>query len=164
MFKIIQGINRAVDYLNAALFAVIAIGVLLAVFGRYIFRYPLPAAMELAYFAMLWCAFLKTGQALFEDRHIGMALLKDRLHGPAQALVGVLVNAVVLVPCLYMGIFASKMAWESWAFGWSTSGGLPMPKYALYGVMALGSYYLVFITLYKIWCHLAALRNQSHGR
>ncbi|MEW5912378.1 MAG: TRAP transporter small permease [Thermodesulfobacteriota bacterium] len=164
MHNIIQGINRVADYLNAALFAVITISVLAAVFGRYLFRYPLPAAMELAYFAMLWCAFIKTGQALYEDRHIGMELLKNRFRGAADATIGIVINAVILVPSTYLGIFAGKMAWEAWDFGWKTSGELAMPKCALYGLMALGSYYLILVTGYKIWSYLAAFRGKNHGR
>lgn len=164
MLKIINRINSVADYVNAVLFAVIAFGVLVAVFGRYLFRIPIPAAMELAYFAMLWCAFLKTGQALFEDRHIGMALLKGRLHGKAEASVGIIINAVVLVPSLYMGAYASKMAWEAWIYGWRTSGGLPMPQWALYGAMALGSFYLVLIASYKIWGHITLIIGKNNGR
>ncbi|MBU4563625.1 MAG: TRAP transporter small permease [Proteobacteria bacterium] len=163
MRKIILRINRVVDYINAALFVVITIGVLTAVFGRYMFRYPLPAAMELAYFAMLWCAFIKTGQALYEDRHIGMALVKKRFTGVPNAIIGMVINAVVLVPCMYLGFYAGKMAWEAWAFGWKTSGGLPVPKWALYGIMALGAYYLIFIAVYKIWSCASMLRGDNHG-
>ena len=163
MLKIIAGINRIADYVNVVLFLLIVVGVSTAVFGRYLFRDPIPAAMELAYFAMLWCAFIKTGQALFEDRHIGMALLKDRLSGKPEAAAVAIINAVVLVPCLYMAVLAGKMTLEAWNFGWQNSGSLPVPKWLLPLFLALGSFYLAAIACYKIWAPIKLLIGKRHG-
>jgi len=79
LLRFIKRMNFIADCLTAVTFAIITAGVIISVSCRYLFRYPVPAAMEAAYYAMLWCAFLQTGKALFEERHVGMSFLADRL-------------------------------------------------------------------------------------
>ena len=139
-----------VDCLTVATFVIITAGVLIAVSGRYLFRYPVPSAMEAAYYAMLWCAFLQTGKALFEEKHVAMSFLVDRLSGKSKAVLGIMVNVIILVSALFMSWYAASFSWESFLFKWSASGSLPVPLFCLYGVMAFGMLYLGFITIFKM--------------
>ena len=70
--KFISQVGRIADYINAVMFAIMTVGVLVAVLARYLFRVPVPAGMELAYFAMLWCAFLQTGNAFLQNKHVSL--------------------------------------------------------------------------------------------
>lgn len=150
LFRIITRVNFIVDCLTAATFVIITAGVLISVFGRYLFRYPVPAAMEAAYYAMLWCAFLQTGKALFEEKHVSMAFLKNRLSSKAQAILGILVHGIILVTAIFFAWHAFGFAWESYTLKWRTSGSLPVPQYALYGIMAMGMMYLGVIAVFKM--------------
>jgi len=150
LLRFITRVNFIVDCFTAATFVIITAGVLISVFGRYLFHYPVPSAMEAAYYAMLWCAFLQTGKALFEERHVSMSFIKDRLSGKSQAVLGMVVNAIILVTAIFMVWSAASFTWESFIFKWHTSGSLPVPQFSLYGVMAIGMLYLCFITIFKM--------------
>jgi len=153
LMKLISRVSRMADYLTAATFFVMSVGVLLAVFGRYLFRYPLPGAMEVAYFAMLWCVFLQTGTALFEDRHVAMSFIKDRLSGKAKAVVGISISLIILITVIFLTWYSTSFTWESFIHGWRTAGAIPVPIFLLYGIMALGSLYLAIVTVFKMIEH-----------
>jgi TRAP-type C4-dicarboxylate transport system permease small subunit len=157
--KFFQKVHRGADFLNALMFFLITAGVLVAVSGRYLFRVPLPGAMELAYFAMLWCAFLQTGKALYEGRHIGTPFIKERLSGKAEAAVSIFVNLIILFSSAFLTWYSAKFTWDSYVRNWYYSGALPLPKVFLYGIMALGSLYLTIIALIKILDYLGQIRK-----
>lgn len=153
LMKFISQVSRIADYLTAVTFFVMSVGVLIAVFGRYLFRNPMPAGMEAAYFAMLWCVFLQTGAALFEDRHVAMSFIKDRLSGKAKGIVGIAISLIILITVVFLTWYSTSFAWESFMHGWRTAGTIPMPMFLLYGIMALGSLYLGIIAIVKIIEH-----------
>lgn len=153
MLKFIIRVNRIADYLTAIMFIFITAGVIIAVFGRYLFRIPVPEAMEAAYFAMLWCAFLQTGKALFEDKHVAMSFIRQRLSDKAKAIVGVIINVIIFVTVASLFWYSTFFTWESFMHGWNFPGSFPLPMFLLYGIMALGSLYLGTITIFKIIEH-----------
>jgi TRAP-type C4-dicarboxylate transport system permease small subunit len=157
LMKLISRVSRMADYLTAATFFLMSVGVLLAVFGRYLFRYPLPGAMEVAYFAMLWCVFLQTGTALSEDRHVAMSFIKDRLSSKAKPVVGMSICLIILITVVFLTWYSASFTWESFIHGWRTAGAIPVPIFLLYGIMALGSLYLGIIAIVKIIEHGKAL-------
>jgi len=159
LLRFIKRVNFIADCLTAATFVIITAGVVIAVSGRYLFRYPVPAAMEAAYYAMLWCAFLQTGKALFEEKHVAMSFLKDRLSEKSSAVLGIGVNVIILVTALFMSWHATAFTWESFLFKWRTSGSLPIPLFTLYAIMAFGMFYLGFITLFKMIQYLKQIRE-----
>ena len=150
LLRFIARVNFMVDCLTAATFVIITAGVLIAVSGRYLLRSPVPSAMEAAYYAMLWCAFLQTGKALFEERHVAMSFIVDRLSGKSKAVLGIVVNVIILVTALFMGWHSASFTRESFLLKWHGSGSLPVPMFYLYGVMTFGMLYLGFITIFKM--------------
>ena len=153
LLKFIIRVNRIADHLTATMFLFMAFGVIIAVFGRYLFRIPVPEAMEAAYFAMLWCAFLQTGKALFEDKHVAMSFIRQRLSDKAKAIVGIIINVIILVTVAPLSWYSIFFAWESFMHGWNFPGSFPLPMFLLYGIMALGSLYLGTISIFKIIEH-----------
>jgi TRAP-type C4-dicarboxylate transport system permease small subunit len=150
LLRFIKRVNFMVDFLTAATFVIMTLGVLIAVSGRYLFRYPLPSAMEAAYYAMLWCAFLQTGKALFEEKHVNMPFLADRLSGTSKAVHCIMINLIILVSALFMGYYSVSFTFESFLLKWHTSGSLPVPMFYLYGVMFFGIVYLGFIVIFNV--------------
>lgn len=146
----IKRINFIVDCITAITFMIITLGVIVAVSGRYLFRYPMPSAMEAAYYAMLWCAFLQTGKALYENKHVSMSFIVDRLSGKPDAFLSILVNAIILVTAVFMVWYSASFTWESFLLKWRASGSLPVPLFCLYGVMAFGMAYLGFICVFNM--------------
>ena len=153
LMKFISQVSRIADYLTAVTFFAMSVGVLIAVFGRYLFRNPMPAGMEAAYFAMLWCVFLEAGTTLFEDKHVAMSFIKDRLSGKTKSVVGMTISIIILITVIFLTWYSASFAWESFMHGWRTAGSLPMPMVLLYGIMALGSLYVGVIAIVKIIEH-----------
>jgi TRAP-type C4-dicarboxylate transport system permease small subunit len=148
--KIISQVGRIADYINAVTFAIMTLGVLIAVFARYLFRKPVPAGMELAYFAMLWCAFLQTGNAFLQGKHVSMSILRDRLSGKIGIIADMGISVVVLIVIAPMIWFSVFLAWESIVKNWRDAGSLGFPMFMLYGIMVLGLIYLGIVVLVKI--------------
>lgn len=158
---LISRVNRIADYMSAVMFFLMAFAVTTAVFGRYFFKMPLPEAMSIGYFAMLWCAFLQTGKALYYDRHVSMPFLIQRFSYKSRAIAGIFINIVVLITVVPLFWYSSFFAFESIKYGWKSSGALPLPMFLLYGIMALGSFYLGFIALFKIVQHKRDIKIES---
>ena len=148
--KFISQAGRIADYINAVMFAIMTAGVLVAVFARYLIRVPVPAGMELAYFSMLWCAFLQTGNAFIQDKHVSMSILRDRLSGKKRIIADIAISVVVLIAIAPMTWFSASLVWESIAKNWRDAGALAMPMFVLYGIMVLGLIYLGIVVLAKI--------------
>lgn len=148
--KIIAHAHRVADCLTFLTFLTMTVGVLVSVIGRYLFRSPMPGGMELACFAMLWCAFLEAGNALMQDKHISMSLVKERLSKKAQARTDIIIEMVILITGGFLVRWSTSLAWESVMKNWRDAGSLAMPMVALYGVMSLGSVWLCVVALAKL--------------
>ncbi|HUV59877.1 MAG TPA: TRAP transporter small permease [Desulfatiglandales bacterium] len=130
-----------------------AVAVVIAVFGRYFLHIPLPEAMNLAYFAMLWSAFLQTGKALYKNSHVSMDFIIQYLPYKSRAIAGIIINIIILVTVVPLFWYSTFFTWESFIYGWNFPGSFPLPMFLLYGIMALGSFYLGTITIFKIIEH-----------
>lgn len=163
IMSLINKVSRLADYLNAVMFLIMTAGVVVAVFFRYVFRSPVPAGMEIAYFAMLWGVFLQTGNALFEDRHVSMSFVKDQLSSKSNDMLSIILLAIILITVIFLTWYSASLTWESFKFDWRTSGSVPMPQFLLYGIMFLGSFYLVIISVFKILEHGRKLIVRNNG-
>ena len=150
MTKFIAVVSRGADYLNAVAFVVMSLGVIIAVFARYFFRCPISEAMELAYFSMLWSAFLQTGNALLQNKHVSMDLIKDRLTGKARVVFEIGIQLVILMTVIPLVGWSISLTWESYLLGWRDPGVLEMPICLLYLIIVLGSLFLGIISCAKL--------------
>jgi TRAP-type C4-dicarboxylate transport system permease small subunit len=161
--NLIKKVNQLADFLNALLLGIITAGVLFAVFGRYVFRIPLPGVVEAAYFAMLCCMFLQTGKALYEGKHASTSLVTDRVSGKTAAALGIASNAIVLICGAVFVWYCARFTLDSYARNWHHSGGFQVPMYLLYGVMSLGSLYMALVALLKFIEHVRKIERVNHG-
>jgi TRAP-type C4-dicarboxylate transport system permease small subunit len=146
----IRKVNQVADFLNGLLLGIIVVGVLISVFGRYLFQRPVPGLMDAAYFAMLGCMFLQTGKALYEGKHIATSLLKDRVGGRAAAALETVANLVILICGVAFVWYSIRFTWDSFVRNWYYSGSLAVPMYLLYGIMTLGSVFLSVVAVMKL--------------
>ena len=164
MFEnLIRKMNQAADLLTALLLAIMTIAVLASIFGRYLFRIPVPAAVDAAYFSMLGCMFLQTGRALFEGKHVANTLLKDRLPIGVAAVLDFVAYAIVLMCCAVFVWYSIRFTWDSLARNWLYDGSLAMPMYIPYGLMFLGSLYLAMVAFLKIIENIIQIKRLRHG-
>ena len=150
LVKLIAQVNRVADFLTLLTFVIMTVGVLVSVTGRYLFRSPIPECMELACFAMLWCAFLEAGNALWQDKHISMSLIRDRLSGKPKFLADIIIALVIMITAGFLVWWSISLASESFMKNWRDAGSLSMPMVALYGVMSLGFSFLGVVTMVKM--------------
>lgn len=151
LLRFIIRVNRIADHMNVIMFFFMTASVITAVLCRYLFRIPLPEVMDLAYFAMLWAAFLQTGKALYKDRHVSMPFIIDNLSYKPKAIAGIMINIIILLTAGALFWYSTFFTLESLKYGWNYSGSFPMPMFLLYGIMALGSFYLGIIAIFKIF-------------
>ena len=150
LIKFITQVSKIFNFLNFLSFLIMTVGVLIAVFSRYLFRNPIPGGMELACFAMLWCAFLQTGNAYLEDKHVAMSLIRDRLSGKKQTIADIIINMIVFITVLFLTWWSIQLAFDSVMKNWHDAGALALPMVTLYGVMCIGLIFLGIVTIAKI--------------
>lgn len=97
------------------------------VIGRYVFLSPIIWAEEVMIFIMIWCVFMGAVLVSWDDRHLRMDLLSQRLTRPWKELV----NGLVVL--FSLGVFALIIvqSWEAIALfarlgQRSTTAGIPM--------------------------------------
>lgn len=164
MKKFVLKVGEKADYLVGVTFIVMVCGVVIAVFGRYLFRYPIPGGMELAYFAMLWCAFLATGNALAKGKHVAMSLIIDKLPGKTRIGFDMSIGIIILICTCFMVWWSSALGYESIVMNLRDSGSLGMPLIVLYGMMLLGSIVMGIVAISKIIEEMKKLGGKSNGR
>jgi TRAP-type C4-dicarboxylate transport system permease small subunit len=140
------------------------VGVLIAVFSRYLFRKPIPEGMELAYFAMLWCAFLATGNALVENKHVAMALIRDKLPGRIKIVADICIAIIILFSVVFIVRWSTSLAYESIVKQWYDAGLLGIHMIVLYGIMSLGSIFLGIVAIAKLIEQMKKFGGKINGR
>jgi TRAP-type C4-dicarboxylate transport system permease small subunit len=76
---------------------------LLQVFFRFVLSSPLDFTEELSRIFMIWLVFIGGARALYTAEHFIVDVLVNNLPGPLRALVGYLIDAVVV---LFIGLIA----------------------------------------------------------
>lgn len=83
---VVRTIRRVLGGIAALLVFVMMIITVIDVAGRYLFSAPLPGAFEITEITLAIVIFLGLPLVCFEDGHISVSLITDRLHGVARRL------------------------------------------------------------------------------
>ncbi len=89
-------VERLAAYPCIAATGAMTLVVLLGVFFRYVVRQPLSWSEEVARYLMIWAASLAVSIGIMRKEHLGITFLVSRLPQPAQKVLAVVVNLVVL--------------------------------------------------------------------
>lgn len=95
-------LNRLLENVTIALFAVLCVVVFGEVVARYVFNHPYFASDEVTVYTFTWVAFLGSALALRDNRHIGISFFVSLLPPAAQTVVGVITDLIVLA---FLGLF-----------------------------------------------------------
>lgn len=79
MTKLYQTINRAIEFLLVAIFALLVLDVLWQVFGRYVLGQSYSFTEEFARFALIWLAILGAAYLNGTREHLSMDFLLQKL-------------------------------------------------------------------------------------
>lgn len=146
-------IDRAVELLVAAIFAVMCCIGLLQVFNRFVLNASLSWSEEAQIFGHIWIVFLAIPIGYQRGAQMYVEAFRGKLPESASSLFD------LLIELLWAG-FAASLAYLSYRVSivaaWQESPGLEIPmSYPYYGVV-VGSLYLLFVALRRVYAWLAA--------
>jgi TRAP-type C4-dicarboxylate transport system permease small subunit len=140
-------VDRAVEWLIAAIFAAMCIVGLLQVFNRFVLNASLSWSEEAQIFAHIWIVFLAIGVAYQRGAHLYVETIRNRLPRLAGAAFDLLIEltwAAFAIALMYLSHRVAVVA------ALQESPGLEIPmSYPYYG-MVLGGAYLLFVALRRI--------------
>ncbi len=103
------GINKWVEYLCAAILAVLILDVWIGVFGRYVFELPITWAEEFARYLMIWAALLAVSCGVARREHVAVTALLHILPKNVQRRLGVAIDALAFAFFAFIGYFGIGM-------------------------------------------------------
>lgn len=140
-------IDRAIELLVAAIFAVMCVIGLLQVFNRFVLNASLSWSEEAQIFGHIWLVFLAIPIGYHRGAHMHVEALRRRFPQRAGAAFD------LMVELLWAG-FAGALAYLSYRVSvvaaWQESPGLELPmNYPYYG-MVIGGAYLLLVAVRRI--------------
>src|SRR6266850_94599 len=87
------------------------------VLARYLFRAPLVWAEEVMTFILLWCVFLGAALVTWNDEHLRMTVLSDRLPAKWQQALGVASALCMAGILVFMLAQSSRIVWLFIGYG-----------------------------------------------
>lgn len=119
--------NRIEERLLAAILLSMFVTLVLQVFSRYVFNYPLAWTEELARYLFIWLVFVGASQAMRYRDHIAIGLLVDNVPEIARRIAAIAMNVMVAVFLLLLVV-------QGWRIVQQVA---PLPSTALGVSMAL---------------------------
>lgn len=101
MERLTAAVDRTLQVVIVAAFAVLVICVIWQVFSRYVLGTPSTTTDEMARFLFIWVALLGGAYTLGQRRHLAIDLLPQITHGTARTLVN---GAIILAIAGFAGV------------------------------------------------------------
>ena len=148
MTRLLDTLDRIVELLVAAIFAVIVVVALLQVFHRFALNSSLSWSEELQIFGHIWIVFLGIPIAYRRGAHLYIETFCDMLpRGPRAAfnLIVELTWAAFAVSLMVLGFMVARVA------SMQESPGLEVPMSWPYAGMVVGGAYLLLVALRRLF-------------
>lgn len=87
-------VNQRVEWLCAAILAVLVLDVGAGIFGRYVIELPVTWTEELARYLMIWAALLAVSCGVARREHVAVTALLERLPQNVQRFLGAAIDAL----------------------------------------------------------------------
>lgn len=102
-------LNKWVEYLCAAILAVMILDVGIGAFGRYLIELPVTWSEELARYLMIWAALLAISCGVARREHVAVTALLDKLPKEARRQAGVAIDVLGFAFFAFLGYFGIDM-------------------------------------------------------
>lgn len=102
-------LNSWVEWLCAAILAVLIIDVGVGIFGRYVIELPVTWSEELARYLMIWAALLAVSCGVARREHVAVTALLDRLPQNLQRQLGAAIDALAFAFFAFLWYFGIGM-------------------------------------------------------
>jgi TRAP-type C4-dicarboxylate transport system permease small subunit len=145
--KVVNGVDRGVEWLAAAIFGAIVIIALVQVFSRYALNYSLSWSEEAQIFGHIWIVFLGIPIAYRRGAHLYIETFCDMLPRGPRAAFNLAIEFTWLAFALSLMILGWRVARIAHL---QSSPGLEVPMSYPYSGMVLGGAYLLFVAVRRI--------------
>ena len=103
------GLNKWVEWLCAAILAVMILDVGVGAFGRYLIELPVTWTEELARYLMIWAALLAISCGVARREHVAVTALLDKLPKNARRQAGMAIDVLGFAFFAFLGYFGIDM-------------------------------------------------------
>jgi TRAP-type C4-dicarboxylate transport system permease small subunit len=141
----LDGIYLACIWIAGLSIFVMSIIIPIGVFARYVLGFGAQWPEPIAILLMVIFTFVGAAAAYRAGAHIAVAMLTDRLPAPLRAACRWLVHLLMLVVCLFMIVYGSKLSLETMG---QTITALPwLPVGVTYSPVPIGGFLTLFFVL-----------------
>jgi TRAP-type C4-dicarboxylate transport system permease small subunit len=151
----LEVVDRAVEWLVAALVAAMVIAGFLQIVNRFVFNVSLSWSEELQRYLNIWIVFLAIPIGYRRGVHLGMNMLFERMPALAQRSLLLLQELLWLVLALTIAWFATRIMVIAQN---QTSGSLGITMDKVYLAQVVGGAYLALIAIRRLVTRLTPLR------
>jgi TRAP-type C4-dicarboxylate transport system permease small subunit len=148
-------LDRAVEWLVAALVAAMVIAGFLQIVNRFVFNVSLSWSEELQRYLNIWIVFLAIPIGYRRGVHLGMNMLFERMPALAQRSLQLLQEVLWLVLALTIAWFATRIMVIAQN---QTSGSLGITMDKVYLAQVIGGTYLALIAVRRLVTRLTPFR------
>jgi len=148
-------LDRAVEWLVAALVAAMVIAGFLQIVNRFVFNVSLSWSEELQRYLNIWIVFLAIPIGYRRGVHLGMNMLFERMPALAQRSLQLLQELLWLVLALTIAWFATRIMVIAQN---QTSGSLGITMDKVYLAQVVGGAYLALIAVRRLVTRLTPFR------
>ena len=135
--KVVRPLSRAANYGGSVFLFLLMLLVVVHVIGRYLFKLPIPGAVQFIQFSMVFVVFLGLGYCAVQQGNVSVDLLVARLPRRARAIIDAItcflsIGIVSLIT--WQGVIQGMNLWRSGA----VSGTPQVPYFPFFIVLVFG--------------------------
>lgn len=148
--KIVNKINKILEYILVFIFAILVIDVLGQVFSRYILNTSFAFTEELARFCLIWLSILGAAYLNAKREHLSMDFLyqKFSVKNKKKALLAIEV-LIILFAGIVMVVGGFNLVYTTLHLG-QLSGTLRIPLGYIYAILPFSGLLIIFFSIYHI--------------
>lgn len=153
MIKLYNTLNRVIEWLLVAIFALLVLDVLWQVFGRYVLNQSFSFTEEFARFALIWLTILGAAYLNGRREHLSMDYWLNKLSPAARAKRLRIIELMMLVFALVvMVIGGGYLVYVTLRLG-QLSAAMQVPLGFVYAIVPFSGLLIIFFSVYNYLAH-----------
>ncbi len=160
MNKTIKVVDKIISFILSTLVAILAIGIILTVFLRYIFGISYSSFEEFLTISFAAIVFMGSALSIREKQHIQISYFKDSLSKKKQEILDITIMAFIIFVSVVIINYSIK--WISMVGSIvSPSSGIPMGVY--YSLVPISFFFTIFYCVVDILSHFIKINPANCG-
>lgn len=153
--KAVDRIVVAIGYFSSYLTLVMVLAVVYDVVLRFLFNRPTMWANDLVRYLLICITLLLAAWVLREEGHIQVDIVVRLFKPRTQALLSCITGILIMATCAIFSWQCAKSTLADYQSGIMTGYTLDIPRVVLMGVIAVGSFLLLFQSVRRFQLHLS---------